>query len=104
MHKTVPFEDCPVGMFLSPGGYLCVKTEYGLDAYVVATGEKFWGGAKTLAQLRRVMVTPVEDVEPVVRCKYCIMHREITKDTICCMMTGKIVLPNFFCSLGKEGE
>lgn len=60
MQNTVPFEDCPVGMFLSASGELCVKTEYGLDAFIIATGEKFWGGAKTLAHLRRVTVTPVE--------------------------------------------
>lgn len=48
------------GLFVSAGGELCVKTEYGIDSYIVSTGEYFWGGATTRAELDNVLVTPVD--------------------------------------------
>lgn len=60
----VRFEDCPVGLF-EINGELCLKTEYGLEAYIVSSGECFWGGTDNTDDLRNVMVNPVEDVEPV---------------------------------------
>lgn len=59
-NEMIPFEECPVGMFVSGGGELCLKTEYGLEAYIVSSGERFWGGAKNSDQLGRVMVRPAE--------------------------------------------
>lgn len=56
----VPLAECPVGLFESDSGELCVKSEYGVDSYIVSTGESFWGGAKNPTELRAVMVTPVE--------------------------------------------
>lgn len=64
-NEMIPFEECPIGMFMC-GGELCLKTEYGLEAYIVSSGERFWGGVDTLEQLRHVKVCPVE-VEPVRR-------------------------------------
>jgi hypothetical protein len=71
----VPLDECPVGLFRAESGELCLMTEYatqaagGLaqrDAYVVSSGEYFWGGAKTAAERGRVPVTPV-DVDGVLR-------------------------------------
>ena len=53
------FEDCPAGMFLY-NDELCFKTKYGFGAYVVSTGERFWGGAYVLDELRNLDVVPVE--------------------------------------------
>lgn len=57
-------EDCPIGLF-SCGGELCLKTEYGdnngrIDAYIVSSGEFFWGGAKNPTEQRHVAVWPLE--------------------------------------------
>ena len=65
-NEMLPFEECPIGMFMSDDGELCLKTEYGLEAYIVSSGERFWGGVDTSEELRHVMVRPV-DVEPVRR-------------------------------------
>lgn len=57
--------DCPIGLFLADG-HLCLKTEYGnnegrIDAYIVESGEFFWGDPpQTIASQRAQIVTPVE--------------------------------------------
>ena len=57
---------CPIGLFLSESGELCLKTEYGnnegrIDAYIVRTGEFFWGAnPQTIATQRMQPVTPVD--------------------------------------------
>jgi hypothetical protein len=49
-------------------GELCLKTEYGnndgrIDAYIVSSGEFFWGAQpQTIASQRVQMVRPVECV------------------------------------------
>lgn len=55
-------EDCPVGMFLS-GPELCLKTEYrtsqgAIEAYIVSSGEFFWGGTNKADEQRKVIVRP----------------------------------------------
>jgi len=53
---------------MADSGELCLKTEYGnndgrIDAYIVSSGEMFWGDApQTIASQRAQMVTPVENV------------------------------------------
>ena len=60
--------ECPIGLFVA-GGTLCLKTEYGtnegrIDAYIVSSGEFFWGDhPQTIANQRRQMVRPVTDEE-----------------------------------------
>ena len=57
--------NCPIGLFMSADGELCLKTEYGnnegrIDAYIVSSGEFFWGSApQTIKSQRQQMVTPV---------------------------------------------
>lgn len=59
--------DAPVGLFLYKGE-MCLKTEYiadwGIEAYIVSSGEIFWGGAKTAEERNNLDVTPIE-AEPV---------------------------------------
>lgn len=64
----VPLVECPIGLFFyehEHGRVLCLKTEYGnnkgrIDAYIVASGEFFWGAApQTIASQRAQMVRPV---------------------------------------------
>lgn len=56
--------DCPIGLFMC-GDELCLKTEYGnnegrIDAYIVSSGEFFWGYApQTIARQRATLVRPV---------------------------------------------
>lgn len=62
--QDVPFRDCPVGLFVS-AGELCLMTEYAdmdghADAYVVASGEYFWGGTTKKADRDQVLVTPAK--------------------------------------------
>lgn len=61
---TVSLASCPIGLFVSASGELCLKTEYGnndgrIDAYIVSSGEFFWGGATTPKEQRQVQVTYV---------------------------------------------
>lgn len=59
--------DCPVGLFLADET-LCLKTEYGtnegrIDAFIVSTGEFFWGRhPQTIQSQRDSMVLPVDTV------------------------------------------
>ena len=55
--------DAPAGLFRYCG-YLGFKTEYmtdgGVEAYVVASGERFWAGVETPKQVNDLLVTPVD--------------------------------------------
>lgn len=61
---AVPLEECPIGLFMSASGELCLRTEYGnndgrIDCYIVSTGEFFWGAApQTIASQRKQIVQP----------------------------------------------
>jgi len=62
----VTLADCPIGLFRC-GGELCLKTEYGsnegrIDAYIVSSGEFFWGGTNKPMAQRQVMVEPVSEI------------------------------------------
>jgi hypothetical protein len=62
--RRVKLKDCPIGLFLH-GETLCLKTEYGnnegqIDAYIVSSGEFYWGDApQTIASQRAGLVRPV---------------------------------------------
>lgn len=56
----VKLKDCPKGLFIKDET-LCVKTEYGNESYIVWSGEYFWGGAKTKAEIGEVLVLPISD-------------------------------------------
>lgn len=61
----VTLAQCPIGLFMA-GDELCLKTEYGnnegrIDAYIVSSGEFFWGTApQTIANQRMQMVEPID--------------------------------------------
>ena len=67
----VRLDNAPVGLFKSEIGTICLKTEYGeivtdekgtfikVDAYIVDTGEYFWGGAETSRARNDLLVTPL---------------------------------------------
>lgn len=67
--RRTQLANAPVGLFLYGPGVLCLKTEYGnnegrIDAYIVSSGEFFWGDApQTIESQRRQLVTPVEVIE-----------------------------------------
>lgn len=66
--EPVRLDECPPGLFVF-GKTLCFRSEYLTtleaprryqpDAYVVASGEYFWGGAKDSADRSSLMVQPV---------------------------------------------
>lgn len=65
--ERVTLAECPIGLFINEHGGLCLKTEYGnnegrIDAYIVSSGEFFWGaGPATIATQRAQLVTPVPE-------------------------------------------
>ena len=65
--RRVSLARCPIGLFLY-SGELCLKTEYGnnegrIDAYIVSSGEFFWGDApQTIASQRAQLVVPVRQI------------------------------------------
>ena len=67
--ELLALADCPIGLFMSNDGELCLKTEYGnndgrIDAYIVSSGEFFWGDhPQTIANQRRQLVTPIDHEE-----------------------------------------
>lgn len=90
MSNTLPLKDCPIGLFMSEGGELCLKTEYGnndgrIDAFIVSSGEFFWGSApQTIASQRMQQVRPVDvEVIPLVRCETCDGQGEGIDDENC---------------------
>lgn len=67
--------DAPPGLFLYDGECLGFKSEYRTesksrpgfyqsDAYVVASGEYFWGGTSDPEERERLNVLPLAPVEP----------------------------------------
>lgn len=68
----VTLADCPIGLFIDSSGQLCVKTEYSEDsgrirAFVVASGEAFWGPhPQTAANQRNAMVMPLAPDRPMI--------------------------------------
>ena len=60
-NKLIPLRDYPKGLFISKNGVLCAKTEYGNEAYIVWSGEYFWGGAETKKAIGDVLILPISD-------------------------------------------
>lgn len=58
-NKLIPLRDYPKGLFVTEDNTLCVKTEYGNEAYIVWSGEYFWGGAKTKEAKRGIQILPI---------------------------------------------
>ena len=58
--KLIPLRDYPKGLFVHDDT-LGVKTEHGNEAYIVWSGEYFWGGAKTKEEIGDVLILPIED-------------------------------------------
>lgn len=79
MTDSVTLADCPVGLFVPVGSNeLCLKTEYGnnegrIDAYIVASGEFFWGSQpQTVLNQRAQVVRPVDaEIVRLIRCDLC---------------------------------
>lgn len=57
----VKLKDCPIGLFITEHKTLCVKTEYGIESYIVWSGETFCGGVNTEEELADVLVLPISD-------------------------------------------
>tara|TARA_R110002012_G_scaffold318358_1_gene536540 strand:- start:1382 stop:1624 length:243 start_codon:yes stop_codon:yes gene_type:complete len=55
---TVSLSECPPGLFLFEK-CLGFKSEYDNDAFVVSSGEYFWGGTKSSEDRDALRVVPV---------------------------------------------
>ena len=58
--KLIPLKEYPKGLFIKDNT-LCVKTEYGNEAYIVWSGEYFWGGADTKEGIGNIPILPIDD-------------------------------------------
>ena len=58
--RRVRLKNLRPGLFLSPSGELCLMTEYSNEAYIVSSGESFWGGVKSKAERAELLVIPVD--------------------------------------------
>ncbi|MEM8615433.1 MAG: hypothetical protein AAGF20_00710 [Pseudomonadota bacterium] len=65
----VPFDECPEGLFVF-GDYVAVMTEYVTlnargfsqrDAFIVSSGEYFWGGTSKAEDRSKLMVRPIPE-------------------------------------------
>jgi hypothetical protein len=90
MSDSLTLEECPIGLFLSEHNQLCLKTEYGnnegrIDAYIVSSGEFFWGNApQTIANQRKQLVRPVDvDTHILSRCPACKGEGYVVDDAAC---------------------
>lgn len=59
LNKETTLQECPIGLFVFENE-LCVKTEYGLESYIVSSGERFWGGTDNEKDLAQIKVYPCE--------------------------------------------
>lgn len=65
MGRECSLADCPIGLFVTNGSGLCLKTECGdnagmIDAYICSSGERLWGPAPQTVESQRAMrVRPV---------------------------------------------
>lgn len=57
--KRVKLIDCPIGLFIHDDT-LCFKTDYD-EAYIVRSGERFWGGIIIDKEIGETLVLPISD-------------------------------------------
>lgn len=90
--------DVPVGLFLF-GDTLCLMTEYsnegcGREAYIVSSGETFWGGAKSKEERANLDVTPVtvkqDDLRPKGQWNIVEFDKAFNRTTIECSKCGMV--------------
>ena len=63
--KSMPLEELPCGGLFLYNETLCLKTKYrtsngAIEAFIVGSGEMFWGGVSTPEEQRQVMVRRVK--------------------------------------------
>lgn len=64
MHNEITLEDLPAGSLFKYGETIALKSEYradggAIEAYIVGSGEMFWGGTKTSEDQRKLLVVAV---------------------------------------------
>jgi hypothetical protein len=64
--SLVSLEELPAGSLFYYNNTLCLKTEYkseggAIEAFIVGSGEMFWGGTKDAASQRKLMISPVSN-------------------------------------------
>ena len=104
-------EELPCGTLFAFGDdCIAVKSEYRcnnglIEAFIIDSGEQFWGGAKTAKEQNALMVQPLEieevDAVEVVRCKDC---KAYDKEVGYCEAMGFTCEVNDFCSYGERKD
>ena len=79
-NEKISLKECPIGLFMSIDNQLCLKTKYGVDSYIVSSGEKFCGGTKSQDELEKVLVLPCIMINNVV--KVGCINKVYTRDNI----------------------
>ncbi len=113
----VPLYKLPTGSLFAHGDdCIAMKSEYmssnGLiEAYILGSGEIFWGDAKTVEEHRYIMVQPLdiveagEDAVPVVLCKDCRkghIKPLFLETAVWCHFMERCMKLDGFCSCGER--
>jgi hypothetical protein len=62
--EEVSLNDLPAGSLFQYGGTIALKSEYrtrndAIEAFIVGSGEMFWGGTDTASEQGELMVKPI---------------------------------------------
>ena len=110
----VTLYDLPFGaMFAFGDDCIAVKSEYTVSnglikAFIIDSGEQFWGGAKTAKEQNELMVQPLElvDVDAVemIRCKDCGhgSHVDCPEGRVWCDKMCRYMVFEGYCSYGER--
>lgn len=105
--KQVTLDELEPGTIFAFGDdCFAVKSEYRcsnglIEAFIIDSGEQFWGGAKTAKEQNSLMVQPLAIVE-VVRCKDCKHSVNLNGELTCPYYDDYTVEDNHFCSYGER--
>ena len=114
-------DELPCGTLFKFGDdCIAVKSEYRcnnglIEAFILDSGEQFWGGAHTAEEQNALMVQPlaIEEVDAVevVRCEKCKHWQKcessLIGDVMCCTGQGSMYIQKAaddFCSYGERRE
>jgi hypothetical protein len=72
--QLITLEELPAGSLFSFNGTIALKSEYrtengAIEAFILGSGEMFWGGVTTAAEQTALLVTPIRGIEELKRNK-----------------------------------
>lgn len=109
--EKVTLDELPCGTLFAFGDdCIAVKSEYRcnnglIEAFIIDSGEQFWGGVHTAKEQNELMVQLLEivDAVEVVRCEDCKNHEPCeVKGKVWCKKMGRYMKEDGFCSEGER--